>query len=38
MCFKFNIVEVLNGLLCGIDLFESDYPLTLAEQGIALLV
>ncbi|CDW83004.1 queuine trna-ribosyltransferase subunit qtrtd1 [Stylonychia lemnae] len=31
-------VDVLNGIISGIDLFESDYPLTMAERGIAILI
>lgn len=34
--FMSIIVEILNGVLSGIDIFESDYPLTMAEQGKAL--
>eukprot|EP00347_Sterkiella_histriomuscorum_P003481 403364131 len=33
-----STVEVLNGILSGLDIFESDYPLSLAEQGIAILI
>ena len=33
-----SIVEVLNGVLAGVDLFEGDYPLALAEKGQALLI
>ena len=29
-------IEVLNGVMAGIDVFESDYPLGLAEKGISL--
>ena len=31
-------VEVLNGIMAGMDIFESDYPFTLAEQGISILI
>jgi hypothetical protein len=33
-----TIVDVLNGILSGVDLFEGDYPLELATQGLALLI
>lgn len=29
-------VEILNGILAGIDIFESDYPLSLASTGFGL--
>ena len=29
-------LEIINGIMSGIDLFESDYPLTLAQLGKAL--
>lgn len=35
---KSSIIDVLIGIMAGADLFETDYPLALAHQGLTLLI